>query len=597
MSNRIKYLLLVTVAACAGTKGGELAEENVGESESALSAPPCDEKGCPPVSKPPPFPPPPPPTFPPPPPPPPKDGGGGGMSDGGGGGYDSGVVDAGPPKDGGITDGGPPKDSGVTDSGTDGGGTDGGTDGGAGGLELRKSFAVTDQTILTNFTFQRVMNQLTTQGATPTTSLGLYQQWWDTQHRAAQGTTTGPHCDDQTAFGVPSHNGFPWQCPRNEGDMATTDPFNAAGGAFVFPIGVFNRFDLAPANGANCGEHRIVFGNTRSRNLIIFEAVLPNPTPSCGIDSCRPVADFWAGLSNPSLTANDVRTRLEQFYFTGLPGFEPVVHINHYGAVGGQIRSNQFQSGSAGSQLWMLREFKLGKICNAAGACVVRILPTTVKTNPGAQLFSDASGHPQQGAFQAEFTGSMVSTLAQNDINAFGMSVPDTFNSGQSHSQSFDTNPTSPTITNDYNGLFAPSGQLANAIQGRLNQIQSPLSPTQIVARATTQSCGGCHQFSNNRALGGNLTWPSSLGFVHVSEQGSEPGAFGTAFPISPALKDVFLPHRRVVMQSFLQRPIVACGPPPGSPPPVKPALVTTKAALESAPPTGETIGGTRSVH
>jgi hypothetical protein len=575
MSKRITYLMLVTLAACTGAKGDEHVGENIGETEGALTPlAACDEKGCTGEK----------PKPPPPPPPPPRDGGGGGYPDGG-------ATDAGSPPDGGPKpDGGVIVDGGGADAGNDGGSNDGGT----GALDLRKSFAVTDQTILTGFTFQRVMDQLTTQGATPTTSLGLYRQWWDTQRTAAQGLTNGPHCDDQNVGGVPSHNGFPWQCPRNEGDLATSDPFSPQGGAFVFPIGVFNRFDLAPANGANCGEHRIVFGNTRSRNLVIFEAVLPNPSPSCGIDACRPVADFWAGLSAPNLSANDVRARLEQFYFTGLPGFEPVVHVNHYGAASGQIRTNQFQSGSAGNQLWMLREFKLGKVCTAPGACVLRIVPTTVKTNPGAQLFSDASGHPQQAAFQNELVGSMVSTLAQNDLNGFGMSVPDAFNSGQSHSQSFDSNPSSPTITNDYRQLFSQTGAFAGAIQGRLNQINSPLSPLEIVERATTQSCGGCHEFSNNRPLGGALSWPASLGFVHVSEQGSEPGGFGPAFPISPALKNVFLPHRRDVMQSFLQRPVVACG---SAPKPVAPPLVTTQAALEQSPPKGETIGGTRSVH
>ena len=62
------------------------------------------------------------------------------------------------------------------------------------------------------------------------------------------------------------------------------------------------------------------------------------------------------------------------------------------------------------------------------------------------------------------------------------------------------------------------------------------------MARAETQSCAGCHQFSNNASLGGGLTWPSSLGFVQVDERSN----------LSPALHNVFLPHRQQVLQSFV---------------------------------------------
>ncbi|MBS2019342.1 MAG: hypothetical protein JST00_41145 [Deltaproteobacteria bacterium] len=456
-------------------------------------------------------------------------------------------------------------------------------DGGAAALDLRKSFAVTDQALLTGFTFKRVVDKLTAEATTPVTSRALYTQWWDTQHTKAQGIATGPHCDDALMSGVPSFNGFPWQCPRNEGDLAQTNPFDSLGDAFVFPIGVFNRFDLAPANGANCGEYRIVFGNTRSRNLVIFEAVMPNPNPSCGIDACRPIAQFWANLSSSTLTAAQVKSRLEQLYFTGVAGFEPVVKVSHYGAAGGQIRSNQFMSGPNG-QLWNLKEFKLAKTCNATtGACTLRVNPATVKTNPAPQLFSDAATDARKADFQTAFVG-QVASLARSDINTFGMRLANTFNAGQSHSQSFDPGLTSPTITNDYAAVFNPSGAFAQKIQTRLTQIGSTLTPKQIVDRATTQSCGGCHQFTNGRSLGGGLTWPSSNGFVQVSETGSEAGGFGPAFPISPALKTVFLPHRRDVLTTFLKRPKVTCNPADGG-------------AVSAPDASAETIGGGSSVH
>jgi hypothetical protein len=589
MAKRLGYVALISlVAACAAA---QTSEDEDGEDTSSLgehlAAKPIDPIVVGPIVVDPPVMP----IGPLPPimkdgggviPVPPYGDGGGGSSDGGGG---SG--------DGGKTDGG------SHDAGTDAGhdaGNDAGHDGGSTQLDLRKSFAVTDQALLTGFSLQRVLDQLTHQAATPTTSLGLYQQWWDTQHTAAQKTTNGPHCDDETTGGLPSHDGFPWQCPRNEADLDTTNPFDSAGNAFVFPIGVFNRFDLAPTDGSNCGEYRIVFGNTRSRNLVIFEAVLPNPSPTCGIDACRPVADLWASLSDAGRTVTDVRARLEQLYFTGLPGFEPVVHINHYGVNGGQIRSNQFQSGSLAQQLWLLHEFKLGKVCTA-GVCSVVITPTTVKTNPGTQLFSDATTDSRKATFQSEFVG-QVANLAVNDINGFGMVIPDNVNSGQSHSQSFDTGLESPTITNNYGAVFSPTGAFAHAIQTKLTQIGSTLTPAQIVARATTQSCGGCHEFSNNQSLGGGLTWPSSGTFVQVSETGSEQGGFGPAFPISPALKNVFLPHRRDVLASFIARAPSSCGTSsaPVNAAPVSVGSTADLAAAGSAAPK-QNLGGTRSVH
>ena len=52
------------------------------------------------------------------------------------------------------------------------------------------------------------------------------------------------------------------------------------------------------------------------RNLLIFEAKLPNPLPHQGLEGCRRIVDFWADLSKED--AIDKRARdLERFYFRG----------------------------------------------------------------------------------------------------------------------------------------------------------------------------------------------------------------------------------------------------------------------------------------
>ena len=96
------------------------------------------------------------------------------------------------------------------------------------------------------------------------------------------------------------------------------------------------------------------------RMFVIFEAALPNPNPGLGIEGCRPVSDFWVSLSdlNQFPTAADRAAALATFYYTGLPGFDPVVQHANYGLPLGQIRADLFivQAGIT----WQLREFRTG---------------------------------------------------------------------------------------------------------------------------------------------------------------------------------------------------------------------------------------------
>ena len=416
-------------------------------------------------------------------------------------------------------------------------------------VDPRRSLTVTDQAILNRFSFLAVMDQLVSTSGVPTTPLSLFQQWWDTQ-RPGPGLGLGPHCDSP---GIANMNGFPYACPRAEGNQALVNPFvdPATNPNSYLPVGLFNRFDLASASGADCGEYRVVFAkrsgvtNPGDRNLVIFEAVLPNPSPAMGLEGCRPVANFWSGLSSdPDVSSR--ANKLRDFYFLGLPGFMPILHIDNLGnraGSTGQVRTNQFMQAD-----WMLREFKIRRDCSA-GPCTVQFIPVTVKTNPGGTLFNPASGHPQAFNFQNSVFPSQVASLAINDINRFSHSVPDSLNSGQSNSQ----NP----MQNHYVNQFGTGASaFRNNIQNQLNALGSTLTPDNIVARAQANSCAGCHQLSNGANLGGGITWPGSLRFVHIAEQ-TEPGPDGPRHRISPALNGVFLPHRKAVLETFLN---ASCG-------------------------------------
>jgi hypothetical protein len=405
-------------------------------------------------------------------------------------------------------------------------------------LDPRRSLAVTDQAITSTFSLSSVLAQLASQSAVPgLTATQLFAQLWDTQNTAAAGATVGPHCDDRGG----TLNGFPYACRPVEGNQAFNPGVEINNYSLV---GLFNRFDLASTSGVDCGEHRMVFARTAGggRSFIIFEAVLANPTPSLGLEGCRPVANFWAGLTANNSAASRA-TLLRNFYFNGLPGFSPVIHIDNYGNTGlarptGQVRVNEFITPP-----WMLREFHLVK----ASAASMQFIPVTVKTNPFGDLFSPGSTSPQTAAFQNAFLPSAVAGLAVNDINLFNYNVPDTFNTGQSISQNFGG-------TDDYSARFNTASPLAAAIQAQLTAIGSTLTPANIVARAEALSCGGCHQLSNGAAIGGGLpNWPGSAGFVQSTEF-TEAGPDGTRFVLSGALTGTFLPHRAQVLQNFLNR-------------------------------------------
>ncbi len=414
-------------------------------------------------------------------------------------------------------------------------------------VDPARSLMVTDAAVLARFSLKRVFDQLLSLAdVSGPDALGLYQRWWDSQNASLGGVFPDAiHCNDEVnAAGAPSINGFPIQCPRNEGALALSNPFLdlPVNLDFMKPVAVVNRFDLAPLDGAHCGEYRIIYAKRSgellpiNRNLIILEGVLPNPDPSCGVAACSPVAELWATLSSIG-DANARADALEDFYFSGLPGFAPVIHPAHFSEGGGQIRTNQFMSG-LNQQIWQLREFQLARVCSGAGgACRLVVKPVTVKNNPSGALFNVNASDARTSAFQSDFLGQVQALLPQ-DVNAMSMSTPDLFNAGQSNAQGNE---------NEYAFHLAQGGAgnaFAQAISAELASQGSSLGAANVADRATAQSCGGCHELSSGDGLGGTQ-WPAHAAantFVHVNEKSQ----------LSAPLVQFFLPHRKQVLESFL---------------------------------------------
>lgn len=485
-------------------------------------------------------------------------------------------------------------------------------------IDARRSLFVTEVEVVSQaFSLEEVLDQIAQDSGIPhLRAKDLWGQWWDTQN-PKPGLGLGLHCDDRLDdLGNPVINGFPIQCPRNEGAEISVNPFEPGTSSFYKPLALVNRFDLAAADGAHCGEYRVIFGrasgvnNPFQRNLIIFEAVLPNPAPGCGLEGCRRVAEFWQRLSH----VDDPLTRarmLRTFYLDGFPehGIEPVIRLAHFGPGSGQIRSNQFLSGPE-QQIWQLRDFKLALLCAAQdGPCRLLFAPVTVKTNPFGELFSESFSDPRTLPFMRHMV-TQVPNLSQGDLNSFFNIIPGRYNAGQSNAQG---------LENHYPVHFEDSPHFERALRLRLAALGIPLEPVDLIRRSMTQSCAGCHELSNDpvqRDLGDGLEWPPSLGFTHVDE-GPPVSIDGVPhFEISEALESVFLPHRERVFERYLDGlPCRTCVSPglsaSGDPTPitvplardgVSPELISSEeisridAELSQGLPF-ETLGGSGSVH
>ncbi len=430
-------------------------------------------------------------------------------------------------------------------------------------IDARRSLAVTEQNILSRFSLQRVLAQLVAQSAVANlTEAELFQQWWDTQN-PKPGVYAGPHCDDIVDAGGQSViNGYPYLCrDAAEGAQVSCDPFAAGSSCAYIPIGLFNRFDLAPENGAHCGEHRIVYAkqsgvsSTSDRNLLIFEAVLPNPHPQQGLKGCQQIVDTWADLSKES-SLSERADVLEAFYFDGQGSLGPVIHVDNFGnnALGaGQIRTNQFSNTTTG---WSLREFKLQRSCAGQSCTALRFVPVTNKNNAFGLLFAPSSSLPTAPAFRSFFP-TQVAKLAAATVAQLDIAVPDVFNTAQSQASGVTA-----AEMKYLEQLGTGSSTLRADIQTQLTALGSSLTPDAIALRAQALSCAGCHRLNNGVAIGGGLSWPASLGFTHVTERETEVESGEVRFRLSDALLDVLLPARQAILEDFLNnRPRPSQGP------------------------------------
>jgi hypothetical protein len=274
-----------------------------------------------------------------------------------------------------------------------------------------------------------------------------------------------------------------------------------------------------------------------------MEPVLRNPNPSAGLAGCRALAQFWAGLTNVDSQA-ERRTKLEAFFFDGIAGMPPVIDPDNFTAAsGGGIRTTQIGS----DHNPRMYQFRLTKECSGSGTCTLRMTPDVLQNMTFGHFFDATSTTSGLQAFQ-DASVEQVPNLAVHDVNEYFEEIPNAFLMAESNPS--DTDPTF-LLKGPFDRSKAASPGFRNRIQAKLTAIGSTLTPEQIVDRAETQTCIGCHLAAG--PVGEGVVFPRPLdNLQHISEDGPEAGEFGQRYRISDAVRDVFVPHRMKILIDFL---------------------------------------------
>jgi cysteine-rich repeat protein len=400
-------------------------------------------------------------------------------------------------------------------------------------LARRSSVIETDTSALGGVTLRDALDVIAANGGFTTDGETLYREIFDSYATADQGRfPKAVHCGDETTNGEPTLNGYPIRCNRREKDQVDNlDQW--------FPIAFVNRIDLAPINGAHCGQQRIVFANnSQGRVFTIVEAQIPNPNPDLGVLGCAPLAEFWANMTQiPDATVRG--ELLREAYFNGSPellaaGFGPFYTATAFTVGSGQIRTNNFDDG-----IWSLREFKL-----TDNQGELQVIPFPTAEAPNGDLWNDTIPLPAGESCRTAFIEAMSQVVNTSDPAQMSFVIPQECKDAESD--------------NSFRQAYAQrlsegSGNFRALLDSALEGTN--ITPEEAAARAQfAGSCMGCHQEASGANLGLGIQAPFSNDFVHVSEQVREPCASGTGtcFGLSPALSDLFLPHRIATMQNLV---------------------------------------------
>jgi hypothetical protein len=407
-----------------------------------------------------------------------------------------------------------------------------------------------------------------------------------------------------------------------EGSLSPADLLDASNPEFgMQPRALFNRFDLAPADWSHCGEYRAVYsipnGGIKKRFFLIFEAMVPNPY-FAGSDTeekrlaaeagCRPISEFWAGLSSLEGDAAAQRlkraTQLSELYYRGVEGVtskqgagpaNPVLSFRNLGGDKGrgQVRANVFFQGD-----WQLREW-LTQLTSTGLAFV----PETVKDNPIAELYTDdlsgtaLAGNNIPGVLQSlhgDFVTHFMTTVQDNLlversdkyrllageiekysvtksddatpideddllVTVVGLQSDDRFNEFQSVSNPPNAQTLSDAPSELTGAIFRKTLEFLNAHRKTKDRKLETESAEILINRAEAGTCAGCHQSSPRNGTDFVPATVKAAGIKGTPVMWPDVVKVGPGFvhvsetrELSEALKDHFLPVRKLIMGTEL---------------------------------------------
>ena len=432
-----------------------------------------------------------------------------------------------------------------------------------------RALVVTDPEVLARFGLERVLQQLIDRSGIASTPLHMMQHLFDTQNSIGTGVFSEVmHCDDPG--NVAFREAPAAFCPRAEGKLATSTGFFQEGHPDSFvPVALVNRFDLTPAAGSNCGEHRIMFAklsgltNPNERMFLAFEGVLDNVFPSDTLRGCRPVAELWASLAHET-DLQVVGDRMEALYFQGFSGFSPVVSPEHYssslfggedegGGYGdktGHPRHGQLRLSEGMQEPWEFREFHLRLASGPNFESILAFQPVTTKNNPRPELFDSSVVNSDSTGFRTQLLAELPALAAKDTFGIQFAPANARWNAGASMITS---NPAADFSSRAFAGEVGQSfwAQIQSAMTaknlGSNCPSDDPLTPEHLMQRVSMLSCAGCHApeqyLGASRSLGCGQTWPQISQRAHIDERGQ----------LSPAMTDSFLPRRAEILAMYLQ--------------------------------------------
>jgi hypothetical protein len=248
------------------------------------------------------------------------------------------------------------------------------------------------------------------------------------------------------------------------------------------------------------------------------------------------VATFWQQLA--ATPSGETRSRqLERFFFEGLPAVGPALDRRTF-EQSGRIRTSAISIARP-----KFAQFEARHHCAPGQPCAVQLKRVSLDNTPDAELFDASSEDERAASFRNEFLRE-VQSLSPGDVNRYSMKTDRRYSVS-------DFERITPAF--NYRLPFQRSQrteagrEFRKRIATQLAQMGSPLTPEDIINRAETQNCMGCH--GKPGPVGGNVTFPkaSENGAHVIDESMNEPARLSTAE------QDVFVPFRIAFLRQYVE--------------------------------------------